>query len=140
MQLSIINGPNLNILGQRAPEIYGNESFENFLNTLRTRFPEVTLDYFQSNEEGAIISKLQNCKNSNGIILNAAAYSHTSIAIADAVEAIDVPVVEVHISNIFSREEYRHHSFISAKSKGMICGLGLEGYTLAISYFLHQQL
>ena len=136
MQVSIINGPNLNLLGTREPEIYGKESFDHYLETLKKQFPDIQFDYYQSNEEGELISKLQNCKASIGIILNAAAYTHTSIAIGDAVAAIQQPVIEVHISNIFSREEFRHHSFISAHAKGMICGLGLQGYALAVQYLL----
>jgi len=139
MQLSIINGPNLNLLGTREPEIYGKESFESFLENLKVQFPEILFDYFQSNEEGALISKLQNSGNSAGIILNAAAYTHTSIAIADTVAAIQQPVIEVHISNIFSREAFRQHSYISANAKGVICGLGLQGYILAVQYFVGKQ-
>lgn len=135
-QISIINGPNLNLLGTREPDIYGKESFDDFLESLKKQFSEIKFDYFQSNEEGELISKLQNCKESIGIILNAAAYTHTSIAIGDAVAAIEQPVIEVHISNIFSRETFRHHSFISANAKGVICGFGLKGYVLAAKYLL----
>ena len=135
-KVTIINGPNLNLLGRRETEIYGKESFEDFLETLKLQFPEIQFDYFQSNDEGELISKIQNCKGSIGIILNAAAYTHTSIAIGDAVAAIEQPVIEVHISNIFSREVFRHHSFISAHAKGMICGLGLQGYELAVEFLL----
>lgn len=137
-QISIINGPNLNLLGTREPDIYGNESFDNFLEKLKKQFPEIKFDYFQSNEEGELISKLQNCKESIGIILNAAAYTHTSIAIGDAVAAITQPVIEVHISNIFSREVFRHHSYISANAKGVICGFGLQGYAFAAQYLLEK--
>lgn len=136
MKISIVNGPNLNLLGTREPEIYGNDSFDNFLNQMQLRFPEVVFDYFQSNIEGEIIDKLQNCKDSIGIVLNAAAYSHTSVAIGDAVAAIQQPVIEVHISNTFSRESFRHHSFVSPNAQGVISGLGLEGYVLAIQYLI----
>jgi len=135
MHLTIINGPNLNLLGKREPEIYGTESFTNFLEQLKERFPQITFDYFQSNEEGSIITRLQNCGDTYGIILNAASYSHTSIGIADAVAAISQPVIEVHISNIYKREAFRHHSFLSRQCTGTITGLGLEGYALAIQYF-----
>lgn len=137
MRLSIINGPNLNLLGEREPEIYGTESFELFLEKLKSRFPEVSFDYFQSNEEGKLITQIQklSAEGTDGFILNAAAYSHTSIALADTIAAIVQPVVEVHISNIFSREDFRRHSYISAKCVGIISGLGLEGYALAVHYF-----
>jgi 3-dehydroquinate dehydratase-2 len=135
MQLTIINGPNLNLLGKREPQFYGNLSFEDFLEKLKTRFPGITFDYFQSNDEGAIVSRLQESGSSKGIILNAAAYSHTSIAIADAVAASDCPVIEVHISNIYAREPFRHHSYLSPHCLGTITGLGLEGYALAVQYF-----
>lgn len=135
MQLTIINGPNLNLLGNREPEIYGSESFEDFFIKIKNRFPDVELDYFQSNHEGALIDKLQNTK-AEGIIFNGAAYTHYSIALADAIAAIKVPVVEVHISNIYARESYRKHSCTAGKCIGVITGLGLEGYALAIQYFL----
>lgn len=136
MRLSIINGPNLNLLGNREPEIYGNETFESYLEKLKQRFPDIIFEYFQSNEEGKLISKIQEWSyaGSQGFIINAAAYAHTSIALADAVTAIPQPVVEIHISNIFSRENYRHHSFLSGKCKGVIAGMGLEGYALAVEY------
>ena len=137
MHITIINGPNLNLLGSREPEIYGNQSFEDFFVQLKTRFPAVSFDYFQSNHEGALIDKLQQVSAlTDGIILNAAAYSHTSIALADTIAAISTPVVEVHISNIHSREQYRQHSYTAAAAKGIIAGLGLEGYALAVAYFL----
>lgn len=137
MHITIINGPNLNLLGSREPEIYGNQSFEDFFAILKSRFPAVSFDYFQSNYEGALIDKLQQVSGlTEGIILNAAAYSHTSIALADTIAAITTPVVEVHISNIHSREQYRQHSYTAAAAQGIIAGLGLEGYALAISYFL----
>lgn len=137
MKIIIINGPNLNLLGTREPHIYGDNTFENYFEVLKSKFSTITLDYFQSNIEGEIITKLQNVGFSyDGIILNAAAYTHTSIGIADAVKAITTPVVEVHISNTFSRENFRHQSFISPYSKGIIIGFGLQSYQLAIQSFL----
>ena len=137
MKIIIINGPNLNLLGTREPHIYGDNTFENYFEILKSKFPTITLDYFQSNIEGEIITKLQNVGFSyDGIILNAAAYTHTSIGIADAVKAITTPVVEVHISNTFSRENFRHQSFISPYTKGIIIGFGLQSYQLAIQSFL----
>ncbi len=137
MKIIIINGPNLNLLGKREPDIYGNTSFENYFSGLRQRFGKVQLDYYQSNIEGEIIDKLQEVGfGHHGIILNAAAYTHTSVGIGDAVKAIDTPVVEVHISNIHQREEFRQHSYISPNAAGVIVGFGLMGYDLAISSFL----
>lgn len=137
MKIIIINGPNLNLLGTREPHIYGDNTFENYFEILKSKFSTITLDYFQSNIEGEIITKLQNVGFSyDGIILNAAAYTHTSIGIADAVKAITTPVVEVHISNTFSRENFRHQSFISPYTKGIIIGFGLQSYQLAIQSFL----
>lgn len=137
MKLIIINGPNLNLLGTREPEIYGSESFEDFFERLQRDFSTITLHYFQSNHEGALIDKLHEVGFSyDGIILNAGAYSHTSIAIADAISAIRTPVVEVHISNVFERAAFRHHSYMSPVCQGGIFGLGLDGYVLAIEYFL----
>ena len=134
-QVLIMNGPNLNLLGKREPEIYGNMDFDSFLSDLRKDFVQFEIAYFQSNEEGALISKIQEVGFSyHGIVLNPAGYSHTSVALADAVAAVDTPVVEVHISNIFSREEFRKHSFISPVSKGVISGLGLQGYRLALNF------
>ncbi|MFH4968199.1 type II 3-dehydroquinate dehydratase [Gaetbulibacter sp. M240] len=136
-KLMIINGPNLNLLGKREPDIYGKLSFEDFLGQLRTEFVTVELDYFQSNIEGELIDKLQEAGFSyDGIILNAAAYTHTSVGIGDAVKAIEAPVVEVHISNTFSREEFRHQSYISPNASGVILGFGLRSYSLAIQSFL----
>ncbi len=136
MKILIINGPNLNLLGRREPEIYGNRTFEEFLEELRGQFPAVELDYFQSNHEGFLLDKLHEVGFSvDGIVLNAGALTHTSIALADAVAAIPAPVVEVHISNIHARETFRHHSFLSAKCVGSIIGLGLTGYRLAVEYF-----
>lgn len=139
MHIHIINGPNLNLLGKREIDIYGNQSFESFIEALKVQFPKVTLTYFQSNVEGELVTNIQEFGfTAKGIIINPAAYSHTSLAMADAIAAINCPVVEVHISNIFAREEYRHHSFISSKVKGVISGLGLHGYTLAIDYLINQ--
>ena len=129
----IVNGPNLNLLGRREPEIYGNRSFEDYLETLKKDFTEVQIDYYQSNVEGEIINKLHEVGFSyDGIILNAGGYSHTSVAIHDAIAAITTPVIEVHISNIYAREEYRRHSLLSDACKGVICGLGLDGYRYAM--------
>lgn len=137
MHITIINGPNLNLLGTREPEIYGSKSFETFLEALRERFPQVTIDYYQSNHEGALIDKLQSCDgNTAGVIFNGAGYTHTSIALADTIKAIAVPVIEVHISNIHAREAYRQHSYTAANAHGIISGLGLEGYALALSWLL----
>ena len=136
-KLIIINGPNLNLLGKREPEIYGSETFEIYLNTLKSKFNTVTIEYFQSNIEGELIDKIQDIGFSyEGIILNAAAYTHTSVGIGDAIKAITTPVVEVHISNTFSREEFRHQSYISPNAKGVILGFGLKSYELAIESFL----
>ena len=129
----IVNGPNLNLLGKREPEIYGNRSFEDYLETLKKNFSEVQIDYYQSNVEGEIINKLHEVGFSyDGIIINAGGYSHTSVAIHDAIAAITTPVIEVHISNIYAREEYRRHSLLSDACKGVICGLGLDGYRFAV--------
>jgi len=132
----IINGPNLNLLGIREPEIYGNEKFEDFVENLNSKLRGVSIDYFQSNIEGEIIDKLHEVGFSyKGIILNAGGYTHTSVAIADAISAIETPVIEVHISNIYAREEYRRNSMIAPVCKGSISGLGLRGYSLAIAGF-----
>ena len=137
MKIIIINGPNLNLLGKREEEIYGNISFEDYFISLKERFPKLILEYFQSNIEGEIINKLHKVGFTyEGIILNAAGYTHTSVAIADAVKSIQTPVVEVHISNILSRETFRHNSLIAPNCKGSIFGFGLKGYELAISSFL----
>ncbi|WP_299098015.1 type II 3-dehydroquinate dehydratase [uncultured Winogradskyella sp.] len=136
-KLVIINGPNLNLLGKREPEIYGSQTFEDYLEVLKSKYNNVDLEYFQSNLEGELIDKLQEVGFSHdGIILNAAAYTHTSVGIGDAVKAIEVPVVEVHISNTFSREEFRHQSYISPNAKGVILGFGLKSYDLAIESFI----
>lgn len=132
----IINGPNLNLLGLREPGVYGQTSFEQFFAGLQEKYPEIALSFFQSNHEGALIDKIHEVGFSyDGIILNAGAYTHTSVALADAIAAIRTPVVEVHISNIFAREPFRHHSFPAPKCVGTIAGLGLKGYALAIEYF-----
>ena len=136
MKILIINGPNLNLLGKREPEVYGNKSFEDFLQELRKNHQGIQLEYFQSNVEGEIINALHAAdKKTDGIILNAGAYTHTSIAIADAVAAISAPVVEVHISNIFAREDYRHVSYLGKNCVGSVSGFGLKSYELALGYF-----
>ena len=136
MKILIINGPNLNLLGTREPEVYGSESFESYFETLQNQFNTIQLSYYQSNIEGELISKLQEVGFTyDGIILNAGAYTHTSIGIADAIKAITTPVVEVHISNTFSRETFRHQSFISPHAKGVIIGFGLKSYALALQSF-----
>ena len=135
MKYIIINGPNLNLLGRREPEIYGSDKFEDFLAKMQAEFPQITLDYFQSNHEGELVSKIQEVGFSyDGIILNAAAYTHTSVAIADAVAAVTTPVVEVHISNVFAREPFRHHSYVSPHAAGVIVGMGLDGYRYALQH------
>ena len=137
MKLLIINGPNLNLLGSREPDTYGNQDFQSFLSNLREKFNIHEIGFFQSNIEGELIDALQQAdKEYDGIILNAAAYTHTSIGIGDAVKAIGTPVVEVHISNTYAREEFRHHSFIAPNAKGVILGFGLKSYELAILSFL----
>jgi 3-dehydroquinate dehydratase-2 len=137
MKLIIINGPNLNLLGSREKSIYGNESFEDYFKRLKESFPEISIEFFQSNIEGELINKIHETGFSyDGIILNAAAYTHTSVALADAVSAVKTPVIEVHISNIFSRESYRHKSFIAPVCKGSISGFGLKSYELAVRSFL----
>ncbi|GER60570.1 type II 3-dehydroquinate dehydratase [Patiriisocius marinus] len=137
MKIIIINGPNLNLLGKREPEIYGAETFQDFFSNLQFKFKNIELEYFQSNIEGELVSKLQEVGfDYDGIILNAAAYTHTSIAIGDAVKAITTPVIEVHISNTFGREEFRHQSYISPGAKGVILGFGLQSYDLAITSFI----
>ena len=137
MKILIINGPNLNLLGTREPTVYGNQTFEEYYTTLKTKYTDVQLDYFQSNVEGELINVLHNAdKNVDGIILNAGAYTHTSIAIADAIAGIGTPVIEVHISNIFAREDYRHVSYLGKHCKGSISGFGLTSYDLALQSFL----
>ncbi len=133
----IINGPNLNLLGKREPEVYGSTTFEDYFGQLKKKFPDVELEYYQSNIEGELIGKIQEVGfDYDGIILNAAAYTHTSVGIGDAVKAVETPVIEVHISNTHQREEYRHVSFISPGAKGVILGFGLQSYDLAIQSFL----
>jgi 3-dehydroquinate dehydratase-2 len=137
MKLLIINGPNLNLLGTREPALYGNKSFEEYFISLKNKYPKIELEYFQSNVEGEIINTLHRAdKKQDGILLNAGAYTHTSLAIADAVAAISIPVAEVHISNIFAREESRHVSFLGKHCKGSISGFGLGSYELALMYFI----
>ena len=137
MKIIIINGPNLNLLGKREQNIYGDLSFEEFFSTLQDKYPSVELSHFQSNIEGELIDKIQEVGFSyDGIILNAAAYSHTSLGIGDAVKAIESPVIEVHISNTFAREEFRHQSYISPVAKGVILGFGLHSYELALQSFI----
>ena len=136
-KIIIINGPNLNLLGKREPEIYGSKTFDTFFNELQSEFPQFKLDYFQSNIEGELIDKLHDVGFSyDGIVLNAAAYTHTSVGIGDAIKGISTPFIEVHISNTYSREEFRHHSFISPNAKGVILGFGLKSYTLALQSFI----
>ena len=137
MKILILNGPNLNLLGKREPEVYGNISFENYFTQLQQNYPNCELSYFQSNHEGAIIDKIHETGFTyDGIVLNAGAYTHTSIAIHDAIKAVTTPVVEVHISNIHTRENFRHKSMIAAACKGYVVGLGLLSYEFAIDYFL----
>lgn len=137
MNILIINGPNLNLLGKREPEIYGAATFEDYFKELKEKFPAIKLTYFQSNIEGEIIDKLHEFGfNSNGIILNAGAYTHTSVGIGDAIKGIETPVIEVHISNVHAREEFRQHSYLAPNASGIIVGFGLKGYDLAIQSFL----
>ena len=135
-KILIINGPNLNLLGKREPEIYGNQSFENYFKSLKKEFPKLDLKYFQSNHEGEILDKLHKDGFSlDGIVLNGGAFTHTSIAIGDAIAAITTPVIEVHISNVHAREEFRHHSYFSKNCAGVIVGMGLTGYELALRFW-----
>ena len=135
--IEIINGPNLNLTGKREPEVYGSTTMEEYLESLRTRFPEVEISYFQSNVEGELIDRIQQVGfRYDGIIVNLGGYSHTSVALRDALLAVPAPKVEVHLSNIFAREDYRHHSFITSACRGMVCGLGLKGYELALRALL----
>ena len=138
MKILIMNGPNLNLLGVREPGIYGDSSFEGYLPKLKERFPEVEIEYYQSNVEGEMINKLQEVGFSyDGIVLNAGAYTHTSVALHDCIRSLKTPVVEVHISNVFTREDFRHHSFLSPACKGVICGFGLDSYRLAVESFVN---
>ncbi|WP_281239024.1 type II 3-dehydroquinate dehydratase [Flavobacterium praedii] len=137
MKIAILNGPNLNLLGKREPEVYGNQTFEDYFEILKCKFPQIELTYYQSNIEGELIGKIQELGFSyDGIILNAGAYTHTSIGIGDAIKAITTPVIEVHISNTYARESFRHQSYISGNAKGVILGFGLKSYDLAIQSFL----
>ena len=140
MLITIINGPNLNLIGSRETSIYGTQTMDEMLFNIRRDFPQVEFDYFQSNQEGALIDKLQQIpQETDGIIINAGGLSHTSIALADAVAAVKITVIEVHISNIAAREAYRHHSYITAHCQGIIAGLGLAGYLLAVRYLVDQK-
>ena len=137
MKIIIINGPNLNLLGKREPAVYGNITFEAFFSEIQEKYVDIELEYFQSNIEGELIDKIQEVGYSyDGIILNAAAYTHTSVGIGDAIKAIHVPVIEVHISNVYSREKFRHKSYIAPNAKGIIAGFGMNSYDLAIQSFL----
>ncbi|GGF47478.1 type II 3-dehydroquinate dehydratase [Echinicola rosea] len=136
MEILIINGPNLNLLGKREPEIYGSQSFEDYFEQLKSAFPEISLSYYQSNIEGELVDKIHEVGfKYDAILLNAGAYTHTSVAISDAIAGVTTPVMEIHISNIYKREEFRHKSIISKECVGMISGLGLKGYELGIRYF-----
>lgn len=140
MKILIINGPNLNLLGKREPDIYGHASFDDYLQQLRQRYPEVELHYYQSNVEGLLIDEMQRVGfHFDGIVLNAGAYTHTSVALHDCIRAITCPVVEVHISNVHQREAFRHTSLISAACKGVICGFGLDSYRLAVEALLEMK-
>lgn len=135
-KILILNGPNLNLLGKREPGVYGNQSFEDYFETLKGIFPGTELHYFQSNHEGALIDKIHEVGFSfDGIVINAGGYTHTSVALADALSSVTTPAVEVHISNIHARESFRHHSYLTSRCKGIIAGLGLRGYELAVRYF-----
>lgn len=137
MKILIMNGPNLNLLGVREPGIYGDSSFESYLPQLKERFPQLEIEYYQSNVEGEMINKLQEVGFTyDGIVLNAGAYTHTSVALHDCIRSLKTPVIEVHISNVHQREDFRHHSYISPACKGVICGFGLDSYRLAIESFL----
>ncbi len=140
MKILILNGPNLNLLGKREPEIYGTQTFEDYFSILLKKYPALDLEYFQSNSEGAIIDKIHETGFSyNGIIINPGAYAHTSVAIADAISGIKSPVLEVHISNVHAREAFRHHSVLTARCVGSIIGLGLKGYDLGVEFFIDSQ-
>ena len=139
MKILILNGPNLNLLGKREPHIYGSQTFEDYLEILKRAYPSVSLEYFQSNHEGALLDKIHAVgfdESYNGVVLNAGAYTHTSVALADAIGAVKIPFIEVHISNVHTREAFRHHSYIAPKCVGSIVGLGMMGYKLAIEYLL----
>lgn len=140
MKIQIINGPNLNMLGRREPGIYGQQSFDNFLPQLQARYPDVTIDYYQSNIEGELIDKMQQVGfgQCDGIVLNAGAYTHTSIALHDCIRSLQCPVIEVHISNVHQREAFRHQSMISSACRGVICGFGLDSYRLALEALIQK--
>lgn len=139
MRIQIINGPNINLLGKREPSIYGSVTFEDYLVSLRSKYPDIEIDYYQSNIEGELINKIQEVGfDVDGIVLNAGAYTHTSIALQDAIRSVSSPVIEVHISNVHKREEFRHTSMIAAVCKGVICGFGLDSYRLAVEALLNQ--
>ncbi|MBR0048183.1 MAG: type II 3-dehydroquinate dehydratase [Prevotella sp.] len=137
-KILIVNGPNLNLLGRREPGVYGSTSFDDYLSQLRQRYPDVEIDYYQSNVEGCLIDRMQadGFGGCDGIVLNAGAYTHTSVALHDCIRAIECPVIEVHISNVHQREEFRHHSFLSSACRGVICGFGLDSYRLAVEALL----
>ena len=138
MKIQIINGPNLNLLGVREPSVYGNATFGDYLAQLKSKYPDAEIEYFQSNVEGEMINKIHEVGFSyDGIVLNAGAYTHTSVALLDAIKAVSTPVIEVHISNVHQREEFRHKSMISAGCKGVICGFGLDSYRLAVEAILN---
>lgn len=140
MKVGILNGPNLNLLGQREPEIYGQQGFETYLSVLRERYPNLEILYFQSNEEGALINALHDfAAQCEGIIINPAAFTHTSLALADAAKGVSCPIIEVHISNVYQREGFRHKSYVSPAAKGVITGLGLKGYELALQALVEDQ-
>lgn len=140
MRIAIINGPNLNLLGSRQPEIYGEQTFEQYLEKLKVEFSDVEFNYYQSNIEGELVNAIQQLSGKNeAIILNAAAYTHTSVALGDAVAAVAVPVIEIHISNVQARESFRHHSYIAKHARGIISGFGMQGYALAVQSVLAQQ-
>lgn len=140
MKIQIINGPNINLLGKREPSIYGARSFEDYLAELKERFPQVQMDYYQSNVEGEMINKIHEVGfDYDGIVLNAGAYTHTSIALQDAIRAVSAPTIEVHISNVHQREEFRHRSMISCACVGVICGFGLDSYRLAIEALMERR-
>lgn len=137
MKIALVNGPNLNLLGKREPEVYGTQTFEDYFEILKNKFPQIELTYYQSNIEGELIGKIQELGFTyDGIILNAGAYTHTSIGIGDAIKAVTTPVIEVHISNTYARESFRHQSYISGNAKGVILGFGLKSYDLAIQSFI----
>lgn len=140
MKILIVNGPNLNLLGRREPGIYGSSSFDDYLPKLQAKYPQAEISYYQSNVEGELINKMQEVGFSyDGIVLNAGAYTHTSIALHDCIRSLQCPVIEVHISNVHQREEFRHHSFISSACKGVICGFGLDSYRLAVEALLSEE-